>query len=118
MSIANCSICGRLFAGAQGGVCPDCLRQQEEEFDEIRRLLQLEPGLSAEEVANRTGVKLERILQFLRQGRLTVRGSLHCEGCGIPISSGRYCDTCQARLTNQLKNALGKPGGIGLRSRT
>ncbi|WP_054693806.1 hypothetical protein [Syntrophomonas palmitatica] len=67
------------------------------------------PRASVVEVSEETGVEEEKILQYLRDGRLISSGFtevITCERCGKSIRAGRYCEACKAILDIQLKSAI------------
>lgn len=72
MCYANCPVCGKLFE-KQGfyEVCESCFAQNETDFDIVRDYLYSHPNKNILEVAYATGISLEKIREFLRQGRLT-----------------------------------------------
>lgn len=109
-NLRNCSECGRLFAYQQGRpVCSRCLNQEEEQYMVVRRYVRDHPGASVFEVAEETGIEEEKILQFLRDGRLQSKGFtelLECQRCGKRIGSGKYCDSCLRELDSQIRGIV------------
>lgn len=107
--LRNCAECGRLFAYQGRNICSRCLEKEDEQYTIVRKYVRDHSGASIFEVADATGVEEDKILQFLRDGRLESKGFtnvLECERCGRQISSGRYCQRCLAELGNELKEAL------------
>jgi sarcosine oxidase delta subunit len=72
MSYTNCPICGKLF-NKQGfyEVCEGCFAQNEIDFDKVRDYLYRYSNKNIMEVAAETGVSIEKIREFIRQGRLS-----------------------------------------------
>jgi len=72
MSSTNCPVCGKIF-DKQGfyEVCEDCFAQYETDFDKVRDYLYSHPNKNILEVSNATGISIDKIRTFLRQGRLT-----------------------------------------------
>jgi predicted amidophosphoribosyltransferase len=72
MSFTNCPVCGRLFE-KQGfyEVCPNCFVQNQNDFSRVRDYLYSNPNKNILEIANATGVSIETIREFIRQGRLS-----------------------------------------------
>ncbi|MBX6378060.1 MAG: MerR family transcriptional regulator, partial [Clostridia bacterium] len=106
MQLRNCRVCGRVFVAASGDRCPSCLAREEQEYERVRAFLRDRPGATPEEVVEATDVPLERVLEWLREGRLEVRqwGSvLTCRGCGVPIEAGAFCAACRERLIKGLR---------------
>ncbi len=114
-NLRNCRSCGRLFVDTGQGSCPDCLEQEERDFERVRQFLKENPGATIDETAGKTQVKRELIIRFLRQGRLEAEGGvaeLTCEGCGAAIRSGLYCPACAQKLDKSIRRIAGeKPPG-------
>jgi hypothetical protein len=72
MASTNCPICGRLFH-KQGflEVCQSCFAQNEIDFNKVRDYLYSFPNKNILDVSYATGISVEKIREFLRQGRLT-----------------------------------------------
>lgn len=108
--LRNCPECGRLFAYQGRNLCKKCQEEEENEYLVVRRYVREHPGATVFEVAEETGVEEEKILQFLRDGRLQSKGLtsvLECERCGKKISSGRYCPQCIKELDSQIQGVIG-----------
>lgn len=110
--IINCPECGRLFA-ADGGrrVCRKCLEREDSDYAIVRRYIREHPGASVFEVSEETGVEEEKILQFLKDGRLQSAGYVEiffCERCGKKITGGKFCDNCRAQMTQEVRSAIPK----------
>lgn len=107
--LRNCPECGRLFAYQSRNLCSKCLEKEEHDYNVVRRYVRDHSGASIFEVAEATGIDEEKILQFLRDGRLQSKGFanvMECERCGRRISSGRLCDSCRAQLGNEMRGAI------------
>ncbi|MGE5484584.1 MAG: zinc ribbon domain-containing protein [Ignavibacteriales bacterium] len=104
MEIRSCPECGKIFVDTGAEVCPKCLQEEERQFETVRKFLQENPGVSIDYVCEKTDVEKERIMKFLRQGRLIqsrLTGvELRCEVCGAVIFTGRVCDNCVRKLQN------------------
>ncbi|QSZ28327.1 MerR family transcriptional regulator [Aceticella autotrophica] len=99
MDLRNCKRCGKLYTYNGIDICPECYRQDEEDFLKIRNYLETHPSDTMLEVSRNTGVEIKKIMEFLKEERLILSPRytniiLKCERCGKPISSGRYCDEC------------------------
>jgi hypothetical protein len=72
MSYTNCRICGKFF-DQQGfyEVCLDCFAQNEINFDKVRDYLYSYPNKNMLEVSAATGISIDQIREYIRQGRLT-----------------------------------------------
>ena len=107
--LRNCPICGRIYAYQGRNMCNKCLEKEDDDYAIVRRYVRDNPGASVAEVAEATEIDEEKILQFLRDGRLVTRGMSYttmCERCGKTISSGKFCDSCLKRLGAQFKNVI------------
>ncbi|NPV28898.1 MAG: MerR family transcriptional regulator [Firmicutes bacterium] len=102
----NCPECGKVFAFVTRNLCPDCLEKEEISFQRVEKYLEENPGATVLEVSRATGVSEQKIVSFLREGRLIPAGQplLECERCRKPISSGRFCPECRAALSSSLKD--------------
>jgi flagellar operon protein (TIGR03826 family) len=102
MGLANCRNCGRLFNKVARDICPICIREEEQQFLEVRNYLKENRYASTYEVSEETGVPIDVIIRFIREGRLTVVNTPNltypCERCDQLISKGRFCPKCTAEL--------------------
>lgn len=108
MAVVNCKSCGKIFNYDGHKVCPACRKAEDELFTKVKEYLYAHPGSSAQEVADATEVSVDKIISYLKQGRLETTGDnmiLQCEKCGAAIASGRYCDKCTAELQRNLQGA-------------
>ncbi|HHY06007.1 MAG TPA: MerR family transcriptional regulator [Clostridia bacterium] len=112
MDLRNCPECGKIFNFLRTNLCPECQKKDEQCFRTVRRYIAQHPGVSAIEVSKNTGVSEEKVLHFLRQGRLSIgtekQARLGCELCGKPALGERYCVSCKDKLTSGLKKAVDK----------
>lgn len=111
MNIRNCRNCGCIFNYVTGApLCQACKETLEAKFQEVKEFVRAHPGVSIPEVSRACDVEASQIQAWLREERLEVtEGSaiyLNCEGCGMPIRSGRYCDKCKTHLTSGFRNVL------------
>ncbi|QXM05162.1 TIGR03826 family flagellar region protein [Crassaminicella indica] len=112
--IRNCKECGRLFQYTGiSKICPRCQKKDEEDFKVVREYIYENEGATLTEVSEETGVDEDKILRFLREGRLEIVGEnsaliLECERCGKPIRTGRFCDACAHELQAGLKSGFEK----------
>lgn len=110
MTVKNCVRCNRMFqSDGPGKLCARCLDTDEEDFKVVREYVYDNPNCSIPEVSESTGVAEEKILKFLRQGKLVLKDStsmvLDCERCGKSITSGKYCESCTREMSRDLKSA-------------
>ncbi len=108
--VVNCPRCGRLSAVLVRGQCGHCLREEHEQLRTVQALLADRGALSAEEISQETGVPVERVLRWLREGRLMASGEVvRCRRCGRRVRLGVLCSVCRVELAvaiRQLGEAL------------
>lgn len=114
MDVRNCKECGRLFNYTAGlPICPACEKKLEEKFTEVKQYIYDNPGSGIQEVSEENDVSINTIKKWVREERLSfTEGSavgIECERCGRLILSGRYCDECKKKVTNQLESAYAGP---------
>ena len=108
MGLRNCAECGNLFGYQGSPLCPKCIKKDEEDFVKVRKYLRENPGASVLEASEATEVEEEKILRYVREGRLQSKswvGVLECERCGARISDGRLCEACRTEVNRDLQNA-------------
>jgi len=112
MNIRNCSRCGKIYNYDGFRICPTCRREEEADFQKVKEHLYRYPGANIQEVHEVTGVETNKIIEFLREGRLEVGDEsnllLACESCGASIKTGRFCDKCASNLQKELGQVVGK----------
>lgn len=110
MQVRNCPQCGKIFTYIRTNLCPECQKQDEENFRIVRKYIAQNPGVGIEVVSENTGISEEKILKYLKEGRIVTgtvtQVKLACELCGTVISGGRYCAACQEKLTSGLKKVI------------
>lgn len=109
MNIKNCEKCGKIFNYIGRDFCPECLGAEEQQFEMIRNYIRKHPGCDLQEVTQNTEIPVEKVLHFLREGRLTGgidSADLKCESCGRPISYGKICERCQTDLGKEITKAV------------
>jgi len=113
VELKNCKQCGKLFLynGSQS-VCPECFAKDEQEFETVKNYLWDHPKASLPQVVEGTGVKEEKILKYLREGRISLADGteigLECEFCGAKISYGKICAKCAKALETGIQKAGNK----------
>lgn len=106
MNIKNCSRCGKIYNYDGFRICPACRREDEKDYEKVKNYLHEYPGATISEVCEATGVDSQKIISFLREGRLEIGESsnlvLECESCGVSIRTGRFCEKCASGLQREL----------------
>lgn len=112
MDVRNCSRCGKIYVYDNFKICPKCRRDDEEDFEKIKEYIDENPDANISEVSEETEVDTQKIIKFLREGRLEIKDEqnllLLCERCGKPIKTGRFCDKCALELQREMKQAIGE----------
>lgn len=120
MNLRNCPKCGKLYVFIGRDYCPECVQQEEVLFEKVRKYIKSNPGCSLQEVSENTEVSVDKILLYLREGRLLGLGGqlgteLQCLSCGKPISGGRLCEQCANSLGKEL-SGVHKPNRLNSNS--
>lgn len=111
MDLRNCPECGRVFTYVRTYLCPACQQADEENFKKVRQFIGKNPGAGIIEVSAETEVDENKIIRYLREGKLSVAAlnskiRLECEVCGKLITTGRFCKECTEKLTAGLKKSI------------
>lgn len=113
MNIRNCIRCGKIYNYDGFRICPTCRKDDEVDFQKVKDYLYENPGANISQVHEGTKVDTDKIIEFLREGRLEISGGgnliLECESCGVSISTGRFCNRCATELQRQMGQVIGKP---------
>lgn len=102
--LRNCIECNQVFVHAVNKLCPSCTKNRSEQFDKVKQYLRQNPKATIQEVVNETEVAWERVREFIDEGRLRiipVDAVVHCQICGVEISSGRICVKCEQDLSDK-----------------
>jgi hypothetical protein len=89
------------------------VREDDDLFKEVKEYVYDHPNCTITEVSEETGVDDDRILRYLRQGKLEITGEggslvLDCERCGVAIRTGRFCDACAHEIETELKSGFSR----------
>lgn len=112
-NIRTCKFCRRLFQG-QGvsELCPRCADELDRKYLQIRNYLDRYPEGTSSEIAEGAEVDEKSVLFLVRDGRLQLSSGgdtgVQCLGCGRPVTTGRYCSACRARIAQQVEEARQK----------
>lgn len=112
MNIRNCKECGRLFQyDGISKLCYRCRKKDDEDFRIVKDFLYENPKETITVVSEETDVSEEKILRYLREGKLEIVGEnpgilLDCESCGKAIRTGRYCEKCAQNMERGLKSGF------------
>ncbi len=107
--VANCPRCGTIFLKNLRPICNHCYLEQEKNYEKVSSYMRRKQNRRAtiREVHEETGVDLQQIHQFVREGRLLVSMfpnlAYPCESCGKDIQEGRLCSSCKENITEGLQ---------------
>lgn len=115
MNVTNCKGCGRLFnVLSSERICPECRRRLDEKFQAVKEFLDLNPNSNMNDISEACNVSVKQLRQWVREERLTFSENslegIECEQCGKMIRTGRFCDSCKSKISNNLMSAINKPG--------
>ncbi len=103
--LRNCPKCGKVYVRVNRNLCPDCIQEEEEKFEEVRHYLKKNPGATIEQIAKEFEVEENVVVRWLREGRIEdarIELKLTCQMCGKPIHIGTLCSKCAEALTAQM----------------
>ncbi|SKC55925.1 MerR family transcriptional regulator [Maledivibacter halophilus] len=109
MKVRNCKECGKLFQyDGISKLCYRCRKKDDEDFRKVKEYLYENPKETITVVSEETQVPEDKILRYLREGKLEIVGEnpgilLDCESCGKSIRTGRYCEQCARALERGFK---------------
>lgn len=113
MDVRNCKDCGKLFNYLSGPtLCPTCMKKLDDKFAIVKEYIYNHPGAGMQEVADENDVSIPQIKNWVREEKLAFTESsmvgIECESCGVLIRTGRFCQSCKDKLTNNLNNIYHK----------
>lgn len=106
--LSNCPRCGTLFVKMLQPFCQSCYKKQERDYESVCRFMRRKQNRMAtlNEVCEYTGVSVEQIQQFIREGRIIVTHypnlGYPCDSCGQLIRTGRICLSCKDTIQQGL----------------
>ena len=114
MDFKNCKDCGKVFqSNGFSRICQRCQMGDEENYRKVKEYIYDHPGADINEVSVKTSVPVDKVLRYLREGRLEIIGGgsliLDCERCNKSISTGRFCDSCAREIERELKKGFNHP---------
>lgn len=116
-TLKNCSECGNVFSPTiTDEVCIECHKIREGEFDVVYKFLRQNPGSHIQEVSSSTGISVQKITQFIKNGRISlstisgVEEKFLCKGCGVEIKhSAKLCEKCAEDFRSKLQMSKKTP---------
>ncbi|CAG7655467.1 flagellar protein [Paenibacillus allorhizosphaerae] len=102
LNVVNCYRCGKIHVKNSYNMCPSCIKDLELQYEKCTKYLRENKQCSLQELSDATGVPVNQITKFIREGRISIRNNpnivYHCEVCGTNIREGAICEPCRARL--------------------
>lgn len=112
MEVMNCRTCRRLFNYISGvRLCPACREELEKKFQEVKKYVEENPGVTIAKVAEDMEVPVKQIKDWVREERLILSeawGEIFCDACGKAIKSGKFCPECKHKMVTTLGSAYAK----------
>lgn len=109
MNVANCPRCGRIFVKGFNEVCPNCIKENELQYEKCLKYLRENRGCSINELSEATEVTIRQITKFIREGRISIVNAPNmgypCEVCGTLIRENPICDSCRSKLAKDVRNS-------------
>lgn len=106
LNIGNCPRCGKVFAKGMRDVCPACVKEIDQEYQDCADFLRENRGASIHELSEETGVSIKQITKFVREGRISLTDAPNlgfpCEMCGTSIREGTICMSCRDRFSRDV----------------
>lgn len=112
MEVVTCKGCGRLFNHIRGErLCPACQKKMDDLFMEVKKYVREHPDVEIHTLSKEMDVSVAQIKRWVREERLVFSKDspvgIPCENCGRTIKTGRYCEMCKTKLTNEFRQAAG-----------
>lgn len=108
MNVANCPRCSRLFVKNQFGICVNCVKEIEDQYQACVQFIRENKACTLEELSEATEVPLKQITKFIREGRILIKDLPNlfysCEVCGSSIREGNICDSCRSKLVRDVNH--------------
>ncbi len=107
-----CEVCGGKLKHIGDGIykCQNCEHKELDDFGKVKAFLRDNGMAAAYDIHLATGVAMQEIEFFLKEGRLEIpEGSkfyIKCEKCGCALRYGRYCNDCALQLKLGLMDAF------------
>ena len=103
MNLKNCKSCGKIFNYVAGRpICPACKESEEKKFQEVKEFCRENKQATINEIVENCDVAHTQVRQWIREEKLLFSEDspigIDCEGCGVMIKTGRYCEKCKNNL--------------------
>ena len=113
MALAACPRCKKIFDKARSAVCTRCQDAEDDDFDKIRTVLDRNPNLNAEQVAEEGQVTVDCVMRMIAEGliaNVNLAELIKCGRCGAPAisQSKKLCQACLEELNTEMAQAQSK----------
>lgn len=109
MNLANCPQCGKLYVANLRGMCGNCIKDIDQQYERCNQYLREHKGTTITELSEAVDVSIKQITTFIREGRISIANAPNmgyaCEVCGTVIRENNMCEPCRTRLTKDIRNA-------------
>lgn len=110
MSFSVCRECRLIFTSLTNErLCPKCSYEKENLYRKVKEYIYDNPGVTMRAVSKAMKVSIEQLSAWVREERLEFasvdENSIHCDRCGILITTGRFCGDCKKTLVDGLAMA-------------
>lgn len=111
MDLRSCTKCERAYSFDGNALCPKCRYEDDGDFKIVKEYLYDNPGADIKAVAQDTEVEVRKILQYLKEGRISITAgsentALSCERCDASINIGKYCNKCVNEMKKEINGAI------------
>lgn len=117
MDVRNCKQCDRIYRYDGFNICSRCRNTNEDEFSTVIEYLYENKHSNIKETSEATGVSIEKITEFIRQGKIETRNfvnmKVQCIQCERTVTKGKICDKCKEEMKTTLKEKVELPQDSG-----
>lgn len=105
MDVRYCKNCKQMFHYQGSPLCPECEKEMEKKFVDVKNYIKENPSAKMGDVAEENDVPMQQIKRWIREERLSFSKDsgvrLSCEKCGASITTGRFCQNCKNDMAHQ-----------------
>lgn len=111
MPLANCPRCKKMFNKTESLVCSACEPAEQADYKKARVVLEENPGLNAEQLAEMADVAIAVVQRMLKDGILAHKREgvgMLCSSCGVNAATHvvrRLCQECLDKLNMDMAKA-------------
>lgn len=111
MPLATCARCGKMFNKKTSPVCTLCQKAEDDDMEKVRKVVENDPNLNAEEIAEKAQVDIRVVNRMIDLGMLVssieLDANIKCGMCGAPAISAtkKLCQACLEKLNAEVVKA-------------